>query len=314
MPFSTEDLTWRFELQLPGPRWVPVTTDMVGDEEAAFYADHVGTKEMPCIWKDADEVAPDELGQVLVDLIEVGEPLGMGGARIVVWEGIGTDGDPALVLEATADELAVGRLELANRDVQDALQEVERARTGVRIRIVKAANENRLSRNMIARAVNGALSRRLVLQFLAGHDLVEAVRDALQSWLGRHSGYQRWYDDDPYGLRDDDEERYLGPFNFGPVCLQLEANGHVYLHLVMSRDEHPDDLPDFEDEEAFQASERAFVQARAEFALKHAMEVLPLLAKAGFRLLRADNTPASVEDLAQSVDSTHKRLLISEGM
>lgn len=312
MSLPTEDLTWRFELRLPRrpDRWVPVTKDMLDDEDAAFYADHVGTKEMPCIWKDADEVAPDELGQVLVDLIEVGEPLGMSGARIVVWEGIGTDGDPALILEATADELAVGRLELANRGVQDALQEVERARTGVRARIVKAANENRLSRNMIARAVNGALSRRLVLQFLAGHDLVEAVRDALQSWLGGHSVYQRWYDYDPYGLRDDDEE-YLGPFCFGPVCLELEASGQVYLHLVMPRDDDPE-LPDFEDEEAFQASERAFLEARAKFAQKYPAEVLPLLTKAGFRLLRADNAPASVEDLAQSVDSKHNRLLVSE--
>jgi hypothetical protein len=285
---------------------------MLDDEGTAFDADHVGTKEMPCIWKDAEEVAPDELGQVLVDLIEVGEPLGMSGARIVVWEGIGTDGDPALILEATADELAVGRLELANREVQEALQEVERARTRVRARIVKAANENRLSRNMIARAVNGALSRRLVLQFLTGHDLVEAVRDALQSWLGSHSVYQRWQDYDPHGLRNDDEEQYLGPFCFGPVCLELEANGHVYLHLVTPRDDYPDDLPDFEDDEASQASERAFAQARDKFAQKYAAEVLPLLTNAGFRLLRADNTPASVEDLAQSVDSAHNRLLVSE--
>jgi len=310
MSSPTEDLTWRFELLLRGQRWVPVTKDILDDEAAAFYSAHVGTQEMPCIWKDADEVAPDELGQVLVDLIEVGEPLGMSGARIVVWEGIGTDGDPALILEATPDELAVARLELANREVQNALQEVERARTRVRARIVKAANENRLSRNMIARAVNGALSRRLVLQYLAGHDLVEAVRDALQSWMGVSSAYQRWYDYDPYGLRDPDEE-YLGPFCFGPVCLQLEASGQVYLHLVMPRDDDPPDI-DFEDEEAFQTSERAFLEARAKFAQKHATEVLPLLAKAGFRLLRADNTPASVEDLAESVDSTHKRLLVSE--
>src|SRR5437763_13159202 len=109
MSLSNEDLTWRFELRLPDPdRWAPITTDMVNDE----YAEHVGTKEMPGIWQDAKEAAPDELDRVLVDLIEVGETLGMTGARIAVWEGIGTDGDPAVVLEATAEQCAVSQLEL----------------------------------------------------------------------------------------------------------------------------------------------------------------------------------------------------------
>lgn len=312
MSLSNEDLTWRFELRLRYPdRWVPITTDMVDEhDEHDEYAEHVGTKEMPEIWRDADEAAPDELHRVLADLIEVGEPLGMTGARIAVWEGIGTDGDPAVVLEATADQLAVGELELANRQVQDALREVERARARVRARIIKTASENRLGRNMIARAVSGALSRRLVLQFLTSYDLVEAIREALQSRWGSRSTYQRWYDDWNNGLRESDE-LYLGPFRFGPVRLDLEPNGHVYLHLVKA-DGPVDDWIDPDDNEAREAADRAYMQARIEHAQKYAAEVLPLLTKAGFRLLHPDDTPASVEDLAQTINDTRNRLLVSE--
>ncbi|UVS78414.1 hypothetical protein [Actinokineospora sp. UTMC 2448] len=123
---TTEDLTWRFELRLSNrERWVPITAKIAGDEYDGC-AEHVGTKEMPGIWQDAAEAAPEELGRVLPLLAETVDRLGMTGARIVVWEGLCAKGDPACVLEATADQLAIGRLEHTNPLVQKALQDVTR--------------------------------------------------------------------------------------------------------------------------------------------------------------------------------------------
>lgn len=298
---TNEDLTWRFELRLPGhDRWMPVTTDIADDAHAA----HVGTKEMPCIWQDADEAAPWELKQVLADLVETGDPLRMTGARIVVWEGIGTGGEPACVLEATADQLAMGRLEYANRQVQWALHEVELARTQVRTQIIIAATENRLGRNTIARLVSGALTRRLVLQLLAGYDLIEGIQDALPPGSDR---YRRWY---PETLTDPEEHHHLGPFCHGPIQLDLEPNGQVYLHLLDVDRPHESDLSLFDEDED---AERADRQAQAERARGYAEEVLPVLRKAGFALHRRDGAAASIDDLAQSITRTGPRLSVSDG-
>jgi hypothetical protein len=295
----TSDLTWRFELCLPDPeRWVPVTTDMVNDE----YAEHVGTKEMVDIWQDADEAAPSELDQVLPDLVDTGDPFGMTGARIVVWEGVGDDGAPACVLEATADQLAAARLEHANRQVQTALHEVDVARTQVRAQIIKAATENRLGRNTIARLVNGALTRRLVLQLLAGYDLIEAVRDALPSRTGR---YRRWYQHPV----PEPEDHYLGPFCYGPIRLDLEPSGQVHLRLVDVDGPRESDIP-APTEHDNEGTEHAYRQALTERARGYAEEVLPVLTEAGFALHRSDGTPASVDDLAQAM--TGPGLLVSD--
>jgi hypothetical protein len=294
-------LTWQFELRLPGPddRWLPVTADLVGDQ----YAELVGTHEMPEIWQDAGEAAPIELERVLADLSEIGDLLGMTGARIVVWEGIGTDGSPACILEATADQLAAGRLEQASHQVQKALREVELARTRVRVQIIKAAIENRLSRNTIARLVSGALTRRLVLQLLGGCDLIEGIRDALpSSWTNR---YRRWY---PMPEPDMAAE-YLGPFCYGPIHLDLDPSGQVRLRVVDVDGLHEPGtpMPDEDDEEAA----RAYRQARAERACGYAEEVLPLLTKTGFTLRKPDGTAASADDLAQTISGPG--LLVSDG-
>ncbi len=134
----------------------------------------------------------------------------------MVWEGLRTDGEPACVLDATADLLAMGRLEHANRRVQGALREVNHARAQVRAEIIRAAVEHRLTRNTIARLTSGALTRRLVLQLLAGHDLIEGIRDALPAWSNR---YRRWYPDVMIDIEDRD---YLGPFCYGPIQLDLD--------------------------------------------------------------------------------------------
>jgi hypothetical protein len=297
---TNADLTWQFELRLPGrDQWVPITADMAGDQCAEL----IGTQEMPEIWQDAEETAPIELERVLADLSETGDPLGMTGARIVVWEGIGTDGNPACILEATADQLAAGRLEQANCQVQGALREVELARARVRAQIIRASIENRLSRNTIARLVSGALTRRLVLQLLAGYDLIEGIRDALQSsWTNR---YRRWYPMPEPELEDE----YLGPFCYGPVHLDLDPSGQVRLRLADVDGAHEPGIPK-PDEDDDEEAERARCQALAERACGYAGEVLPLLAKARFILRKPDGGAASADDLVQTISD--RGLLVSD--
>lgn len=56
---------------------------------------------MPEIWEDAKNAAPVELENALAGLARTADQHNAAEARIVVWEGIGTDGTPACVLEAT---------------------------------------------------------------------------------------------------------------------------------------------------------------------------------------------------------------------
>lgn len=302
---DTADLTWRFELRLASrDRWVPITADMAGDDHGL----HVGAQEMPEIWKKAHEAAPDALAEVVADLVAVGDPLRMTGARIVVWEGLGTDGEPACVLEATAHQLAAGRLERANRQVQWALHEVERARAQVRQEIIKAAVENRLSRNTIARLTSGALTRRLVLQLLAGHDLIEGIQEELSL---RGDRYQRWY---PEFLLDVEDHLYLGPFCYGPVDLRLEPSGQVRLGLIDIDGPREADITAFGDEDDEAREEevrRAYLEARTRRAHQYAEQALPILTKAGFTARRPDGTAASVDDLANTIDGF--KLTVSDG-
>jgi hypothetical protein len=298
LSFGSPNLTWQFELRLPDPdRWVPLTTDMTEDDYG-----HAGAHEMVDIWQDADEAAPRELDDVLVDLVEIGHPLGVTGARIVVWDDIGIDGDPACVLEATPNQIAAARLAHAARQVQHALHGVELARTEVRAQIVKAATEDRLGRNMIARQVSGALTRRLVLQLLAGYDLVEAVREGLPTWSKR---YRRWY---PKLLSGVDNE-YVGPFCYGPLMLELEADGQVYLHLVDIDGPEESDTPLGGDDT--QGAGVDYYAAQAERARGYAEETVPLLTKAGFGLHRGDSAAASIDDVAQAI-TPDNRILISD--
>ncbi len=299
MSLTNSDLTWRFELRLFGEEsWVPITTAMADDA----LAEDAGPHEMPNIWQDAAEAAPEELERALADLVAVGDPLGMSGARIVLWEDLSADGDPAYVLEATAAQLAMGRLERANHQVQWALRQVDHARTQVRAEIIRAAVENRLTRNTIARLTSGALTRRLVLQLLAGYDLIEGIRDALPS---RSKQYRRW---DPHIATDAENYEYLGPFCYGPIQLDLEPSGQVYLSLIDL--DGPREL-DMADDDYDEEDERANLQARAERARGYAEEALPLLTRAGFVLLQPDGTAASLDDLARTIAGT--RLSVSNG-
>ncbi|UUV32285.1 hypothetical protein NQK81_02195 [Amycolatopsis roodepoortensis] len=83
-----------------------------------LYAEHVGVHEMVGIHTEAEDAAAEELDKVAALLVETGEPLGMTGARILVWEDCQIRGEPAVVREATADQLAIDRLRLVTREVE----------------------------------------------------------------------------------------------------------------------------------------------------------------------------------------------------
>jgi hypothetical protein len=303
MSLTNPDLTWQFELRLHSSgKWVPVTADLAGDE----YPELAGAHEMPEIWDDAKYAAPAELENALAGLARTADEHNAAGARIVVWEGIGTDKAPACVLEATEAQLTAGRLEDASLQVQQALREVEAARTQVRTQVIRASLGNMLSRNAIARLVSGALARRLVLQLLGGHDLVEGVRDAL-SW-GHESRYRRWYPSVP---DPEPDEEYLGPFCYGPVRLDLDPGGPVRLKLIDVDGYWEAEAPMLEeDDQAAARAERAYRHALAERAHGYAREVLPLLARAGFALRDPDGAAATVDDLARAISGPG--LLVSD--
>jgi hypothetical protein len=294
MSLTNPDLTWQFEIRLHGSGpWVPITTEVAGDG----YPELAGPHEMPEIWDDAKDAAPVELENALAGLARTADQNNAAGARIVVWEGIGTDGAPACVLEATEAQLTGGRLRDASLHVQQELREVEAARAQMRAQVVRASSENVLSRNAIARLASGALARRLVLQLLGGHDLVEGVRDAL-SW-GHGNRYRRWYPPVPEPEPDD---KYLGPFCYGPVRLDLDPGGQVRLSLIDADGYWEAEAPVLEeDDHAVARAERAYRQAQAERARGYAREVLPLLAQAGFTLRDPDGAAATADDLARTV-------------
>lgn len=291
-----DDLTWRFEVTMRDhDGWVPITRDLLGADEP-LYGDIVDTMEMIGIHREPADAAKDELDEALAGLAAFGQGRGMTGARIVVWDDVGVEGDPAIVLEATADQLAAGRLRVSTIDVDVARREVENARTRVRNEIIRASTVDRLGRNMIARNVEGAWTRRLVLGFLAGHDLVEAIRDALPESL-------RWAA--PDGYYPEPGEEYLGPYFCGPVQIDLETNGQVYLQLL--------DLDRVGDEENTSPrpndSEDPDGTARVKSARLHRLagKVLSCLTKAGIQLHTGDKSPATEEDLAVG-----SRLLVTE--
>ncbi|UUV32284.1 hypothetical protein NQK81_02190 [Amycolatopsis roodepoortensis] len=167
--------------------------------------------------------------------------------------------------------------------------------------MIKAATVDRLGRNTIARVVDGAWSRRLVLQFLAGYDLIEGIRDALP-WIRSTPAIYAGMEPDP-GMEE------LGPFWFGPLRVELEPTGQVYAgvrdidgpdeeNLLDPRGEDPDVVD-------------AFRKAEADRAAGYVEEVLPHLTRAGFRLYTSDGTPATRAGLARTINGT--RLQVRDG-
>jgi hypothetical protein len=112
--------------------WTPVTADILGGDTVLWdYVAHHGrefiTNEPP------SAIVEEELDRTLAGLADDGGRMGMTGARIVLWAGLDTtQGTPLLVREATADELAIGRLRLAQIRVDHAVRQVDVGRTALR--------------------------------------------------------------------------------------------------------------------------------------------------------------------------------------
>lgn len=275
-----DGVEWQFEVQLREADWVVYDQELAGGLSGC-----AGVHEHPDLWDDPVQYARDQLDKALAELVDVGEGLGMRRARIVMWPYGGSRQDPLAALQATDEQLAVGRLRNAANDVQWASGELEKARARLRSQVIAADAVDHLGRNRIARELeDGGWSRRLVLQFLAGYDLVRAVQRALPKQWSTASPWD-------YDSRDAWQVR-LGPFWCGPLELELDANGRVSLCLI-DRDGPPEPDLDADDDERDQYEQEAVARLRA-----LARTVLPLLRRAGFDLVTDDGHAVDAERLA----------------
>jgi hypothetical protein len=277
---ALDGVQWQFEVQLHDDGWVVYDKELAGGPGG-----RAGVHEHPDLWDDPVQYARDQLDEALAELVDVGEGLGMRRARIAMWPYGGSRQDPLAVLQATDEQLALGRLRNAANDVQWAVRELEKARARLRSQVIAADAVDRLGRNKIARELeDGGWSRRLILQFLAGRDLVRSVQRALP---------RQWSTECPweYDPRDAWEVR-LGPFWCGPVEFDLDATGRVSLCLI-DRDGPPQPDPDADDDER-----KRYEQDAAARACTAARTIVPLLQRAGFELVAADGRSAGVDELA----------------
>lgn len=284
-----DGVQWQFEVQLRDADWVVYDEELAGGPGGC-----TGVHEHPDLWDEPVQYAQDQLDEALVELVDVAEGLGMRRARIVMWPYGGARENPLVVLQATDEQLAVGRLRNAANDVQWAAGELEKARARLRSQVIAADAVDHLGRNKIARELeDGGWSRRLVLQFLAGHDLVCAVQRALPP---------QWSTDSPweYDPRDAWQAR-LGPFWCGPVELELDATGRVSLRVI-DRDGPPEPDLHADDEERERYEHDAATRARTA-----ARTILPMLRRAGFDLVAADGSAVGADQLASARSVTVRK-------
>lgn len=243
--------TYRFEVyvakDLFAPslaEWVAYDSELVGEEDETT-GEHCAEE----VWNQTPvELAQDRLDDALADL---GSCRGGLPSRIVLWTDDGSPENPTVVIQATEDQMAIGRLRAASYGVASAVRELSAARRRLRNQILAADGHVGLGRNVIAREVeHGGWSRRLVLQFLAGHDIIRSAQRALpRDWPKDRLGFDelyRYYD-------EDDVSEHLGPYWCGPVCMGLNAGGQVSLWMdyddyTVVDDYDPFDTDDDEDQ------------------------------------------------------------------
>lgn len=284
-----EDLTYRFEVLLSGERWVPYTAAALGvgehDVDIEYATDG---RDLIGVWQEPLEFARDELDKALAAFTpELPGLKGFRGLRVLVWEGDTTGGDPVVVLRATDEQLALGRLRRAAAEVHDALNLVEQARRRLRAQVIESNTVDRLGRNQIAREIERTWSRRLVLQFLSGHDLIRDIQRALPANWAHHHPHS--YDE--FELYREPWERLLGPFWCGPVQLDLTVSGQVQLRITDSEEPPWGDQVTVEQEDAYQARVDQRVAAAAEV-------VVEALTKHGLQLHTKDDQVADAAAVA----------------
>jgi hypothetical protein len=167
-----EDLTYRFEVLLTGVDWVPYTAGALGIDDAGIDIEYPGDRHMIGIWQEPTEIARRELDKAPADLTgEVPRLAGLHGLRVLVWEGATTDGEAVVILRASAEQLALGRLRRAAAGYTTPRRWWPRHGARLRAQVIAADTVDRLARNRIAtRRHRGRTiwARPLVLQFLAG--------------------------------------------------------------------------------------------------------------------------------------------------
>jgi hypothetical protein len=164
----------------------------------------------------------------------------------------------------------------------------------MRLRNQVIAEIGHLGRNQIAREIEGAWTRRLILQFLAGYDLIRVILRVLPRDWPRSSPSR---DGVPPEDRAAHGEEHLGPYYCGPACLTLDATGRVALRLIdIGGPEDPRATSPWTTEEEIEDYERG----AAARAFAQAEKIVPLLHRAGFHLTTAEDKEARATDLADT--------------
>lgn len=286
------EVTYRYEVHLRDHGWVQYSANELAVDEEDLDAELAGTHTMPEVWQGIVEFARDELDRALGHVAAVQPGLdGFDGLRILAWDDESVGNDPAVVISATADQLAVGRLRHAATEVRDALIAVRDARERLRAQLIEATAADHLGRNQIARAVSGALARRMVLQYLSGYDTVLAIRHALPANWSTYSPHQSDWDWDYPPWR-----QWINPFWCGYLRICIEPTGQVHVELSDEVEEPDIWNADLTHEQA-RALETEHARRRYDRALTRAEVVVPALQQAGLRLLTTTGKAAEPADL-----------------
>ncbi len=215
-----EAATWRFDVQTPGVAgWRPYDKHGFPEADCCYAGQH----SLPEFYDDPVDLAHQELDEALVPIVADVDRRGrwLLGVRISVWRQYEqTEGEPAIVLPASAEQLALARLQTGVDEVEVALRQLEEARRRLRQRAAAASSVDHLGRNQIARALKGAWSRRLVLSYLAGYGLVTMARVGLpHNW----SPAAPWPESEDPTLEDGDHDLYW----CGRLLMKLHPDGTV---------------------------------------------------------------------------------------
>ncbi|GAA0926090.1 hypothetical protein [Virgisporangium aurantiacum] len=285
-----DDVTFRFEV-LVGDRWQRCTAETLGvDKEDAETLDWslVNDHELIGVYHDGLEFARRELDEAVVSFAAARENARMpspAGLRIVLWEAPSAEGEPDVVIRASHDQLATGRLVIVASGVAAAVDQLRKARERLRAGVLEAATTDHLGRNQIAKAIERTWSRRLILQYLSGYDIIRDIRMALPPDWVRYDGHEHGgYNGEPW------EER-LGPFWCGPVMLELSSIGQVDLSIV--------DTADGPHYDASEKEVQAYNAAARQRALQAAEQVHAALYQRGLRMLTKEGEDVAVQELAR---------------
>lgn len=300
---------WRYEVRTCArPRWCRFCSDLWDEGDApAPPPMSAQVEEIDPYYGDAVELATRELDDALPEIVGAGAALDIQAVRIALWVtpedaaedatcGGCPDREPDVVLTAGTAQLVAARLEWDAHLVARAQAVLDGARARLRRRILTTdrARPRPLGRNEIARAAADGLSRRPVLAFLAGRDLIDAAFAALPAHWPRDRSADSGAVADLTG--------FFGPaepirYRCGPAMFDLDAGGTVRLR-VDAAGGGPD--PGDRAVAALLADEERFAEHQRHLASRQhqaADEVLTALLEHDL-IVECDSVPATSLDLA----------------